>query len=306
MGMSEFIDNPPFPTFTQFETSTYCNAKCLMCPHKDMKRKGTASYSVINKIIRESAPKSASICPFLYQEPFLEPRLTSILANIKQNNSQCQTVLYSNMSIAPTETMQAIVDYDLLDELHISFYGPTEELYRKWQPPLDRTKTVENIKSFFNYRQQKGKTKPIMILHVLNVPEILKQAENYHDIISYVDQTAIVQFDTFHGAIPDYAGDQSKTLGEPALRTPCQRLWTGLNVHFDGSVVPCCLDFNDEYVVGNVKEQTLEQIWNGEKFRKIRELHKNKQWGTILMCKNCRVHEYQFSKEWVNYWSKQP
>lgn len=301
--MENFIDYPPFPTFTQFETGTACNAKCVMCPHPTMKRRGTAPYSVINKVIREAAPKSASMCPFLYQEPFLETRLTNILANIKQHNSQCQTVVYSNMNHVPKETIDSILEFDLLDELHISFYGPTEELYTKWQPPLKRADTVANIQQFFTLREQKRKKTPRITLHILNVPEILEKAQGYADVLPYVDCNAVVQFDTFHGAIPDMAGDQTKILGAPAKHTPCQRLWTGLNVHFDGSVVPCCLDFNDEHVLGNVKEQTLEEIWNGEPFYKFRELHKHKRWDEIPMCRNCRVHEYQFSKEWRDYWN---
>jgi len=272
-----------------------------------MKRnRGTASYNVINKVIREAAPKSASMCPFLYEEPMINPRLPNILANIKQNNSLCQTAVYSNMGNVPDETVKAIIDYGLLDELHISFYGPTTELYTKWQPPLDRAKTVANIQKFYNYRQQAGKSKPKITLHILNVPEILAEKQGYVDVIHYVDESALVQFDTFHGAIPDFGGDQTALLGQPSPRVPCQRLWTGLNVHWDGSVVSCCIDFDDEYVLGNVKEQSLEEIWNGVKFRQLRELHASGQWDKVAMCRNCRVHEYQFSKEWRDYWSKQP
>jgi radical SAM protein with 4Fe4S-binding SPASM domain len=267
-----------------------------------MKRKGAASNSQINKIIREAAPKSASVCPFLYQEPFLEPRLVNILANIKQNNPNCATVVYSNMANVSEETIKQIVEFNLLDELHISFYGPTEELYAKYQPPLNRAQTVANIKKFREIRDKAGKSKPVMTLHVLNVPEILEASQGYADVIGYVDCNAVVQFDTFHGVIPDYAGDQTKVMGAPAKRTPCQRLWTGLNVHFDGSVVPCCLDFNDEHVLGNVNKESLQEIWSGERFQAFRKLHLEKRWNEIEMCRNCRVHEYQFSKDWTAWW----
>jgi len=204
------------------------------------------------------------------------------------------------MGTVPEEVIKQIVDFNLLDELHISFYGPTEELYKKYQPPLNRAKTVANIQQFFNYRQKKGKAKPHITLHVLNVPEILAAINGYKDVIKFVDDSAVVQFDTFHGDIPDLAGDQTKTLGLPFKRVPCERLWKGLNVHFDGSVVPCCIDYKDEQVLGNASTQTLEEIWRGEKFQAIRKLHLEKRWNEIPLCKNCRVHEYQFSREWSN------
>ena len=298
----QFLDNPPFPKFIQFETGTACNANCLMCPHDTMKRRGTAKWSLINKIVREAAPKTDALCPFLMQEPTLEPRLVSILANIKQRNRNCTTIVYSNMNYLPDETIKGIVDGDLLDELHISFYGPTEELYRKWQPPLDRARTVVNIQKMFTYRHLMRRCRPKMILHVLSVPEIMDAADGYADVKNYVDQIAGVQFDTFHGDVEDLAGDQTKYMGEPAPRVPCQRLWTGMNIHFDGSVVPCCIDYNDEHVLGNVSTESLHDIWNNLAYVKFRKLHTDGKWDSIPLCKDCRVHEYQFKKEWTDYW----
>jgi radical SAM protein with 4Fe4S-binding SPASM domain len=304
MITEDFIENPPFPAFTQFETGTACNADCLMCPHSKMKRKGLAKWSTIAKVIHEAAPRSGAMCPFLMQEPMLEPRLCQILANIKQNNPCCNTVLYSNLNLL-NKDLERIIQFNLLDELHISFYGPTKELYQKYQPPLDWQQTQDNIKAVYDLKQKHSKTKPLMILHILAVPEILAESTKY-TIGKYVNNASIVQFDTFHGDIPNMAGEQTKILGKPAERTPCQRLWTGLNIHFDGSVVPCCIDYNDEQVMGNVNNDTLEEIWNGDKFRRFRLLHTQKQWGQIELCKNCKVHEYQFSKEWIEYWNVKP
>ena len=298
----EFIANPPFPAFTQFETSTICQASCLMCPHKKMKRKGTAQWSTLNKVIREAAPKSGSMCPFLMQEPMLEPRLHSILANIKQNNPACAIVVYSNMAKLHPD-IESIVKNELLDELHVSFYGPTKELYEKWQPPLDWTQTQQNIKDFYELRRKLGKTKPIIYLHVITVPELVNNYKHYQ-IIKSVDQVTLVPFDTFHGDVENYAGNQTKYLGVPHPRTPCLRLWTGLNVHFDGTVVPCCIDYNEEIILGNVNNQTLMEIWNSEPYRQLRQKHAEGKWDEIPLCKNCVVHETQFSKEWRDLWKQ--
>lgn len=302
INFSEFLDNPPFPKFVQFETNTTCNANCLMCPHDKMKKRPTAPWSLISKIIRETAPKTDAICPFLMQEPTLEPRLVPILANIKQRNPQCHTIVYSNMNYLPDTTTKAIIDQQLLDELHISFYGPTKELYKKWQPPLDRERTVTNIKKFFLYRAIQKRLKPKITLHVLSVPEIMNAVDGYADIRNYVDTIANVQYDTFHGDIPDHGGDQTAYMGPPAPRVPCQRLWTGMNIHSNGNVVPCCIDYNDENVLGNVAEKSVEEIWQGLKFTEFRRMHMEGKWNKIPMCRDCKVHEYQFNKEWTNYW----
>ena len=306
MSFEDFLENPTFPTMLQFETNTLCNANCLMCPHDKMKRRGTAKWSLITKIIREAVPTAETVCPFLMQEPFLEPRLLQILANIKQRNPKCETALYSNFSKVPTNTIRKIIDYELLDILHISFYGPTEALYKKWQPPLNRTATIKNIKKTFLYRQRKKATKPKMYLQVLSVPELIEAAKGYVPILPYVDKIVNVRFDTFHDDIPDYGGDQTKYFAAPPQpRTPCQRLWSAMSIHFDGNVVPCCIDYDDMNVLGNVSKDSLQDVWSNMNFRKFRLLHLQGRWNEIPMCRNCTAYKYEFNKDWVEYWQNQ-
>jgi len=53
----------------------------------------------------------------------------------------------------------------------------------------------------------------------------------------------------------------------------CEYPWTSLTVMAAGSVVPCTQDYDCEMVMGNVNEQSLDEIWNGEKYNKFRKLH---------------------------------
>jgi len=302
--MEAFIADPPFPKFLQFETATDCNTSCRMCPHSKMKRRGTATWTTIGKVIQEAIPKVDACCPFLMQEPLLEPRLVQILANIRARNPKCKTVVYTNMNALTDEQTHKIVDYDLLDELHISFYGATPESYGKWQPGLNWQRTLDNITKFHSYRERKHKRLPLINHHILGVPELFVEQQKFQQLTAkYVDSITLVQYDTFHGDMPDLGGDQTRFFGRtPAPRTPCQRLWTGLNVHFDGSVVPCCIDYNEEQVLGNINTDTLQQIWSGPEFVKLRRLHASGRWNEVSMCRKCVVHEYQFKESWVKYW----
>ena len=50
----------------------------------------------------------------------------------------------------------------------------------------------------------------------------------------------------------------------------------------------CCFDFNNELVLGNFKEQTLLEIFNGDVFQQLRKHHEK---GTCsesdFICNNC-------------------
>ncbi len=49
----------------------------------------------------------------------------------------------------------------------------------------------------------------------------------------------------------------------------CMLPWIHLHAYPDGRAYPCCFAF-DPYPVGNLNEQSLKEVWNGEKMREMR------------------------------------
>jgi radical SAM protein with 4Fe4S-binding SPASM domain len=58
-------------------------------------------------------------------------------------------------------------------------------------------------------------------------------------------------------------------------------------IDWNGDVVLCCDDWNHSTVLGNLKEQTIEEIWNGEKLRNIRKAHINGEFYKVRLCSEC-------------------
>jgi radical SAM protein with 4Fe4S-binding SPASM domain len=52
---------------------------------------------------------------------------------------------------------------------------------------------------------------------------------------------------------------------------PCQFPWTSMTIKSDGSAAQCVEDFNNEIILGNAAEESLSSIWNGERYRRLRE-----------------------------------
>ena len=46
--------------------------------------------------------------------------------------------------------------------------------------------------------------------------------------------------------------------------------WKLMSITWDGLVVPCCMDYDNIYVLGDLKHQTLAEIWNSEAFQTFR------------------------------------
>jgi radical SAM protein with 4Fe4S-binding SPASM domain len=66
----------------------------------------------------------------------------------------------------------------------------------------------------------------------------------------------------------------------------CPWIYYSIAIHVNGNVVPCCRDPRGEEVMGNIFEQELEEIWNGPKFRQLRERIRKDQ-GAVGICRLC-------------------
>jgi radical SAM protein with 4Fe4S-binding SPASM domain len=66
----------------------------------------------------------------------------------------------------------------------------------------------------------------------------------------------------------------------------CRLPWETLSITWDGSVVPCCYDYDRKVVLGNIGQQTLAEIWNGERMRALREEFRSNAVNNPL-CRQC-------------------
>ena len=86
--------------------------------------------------------------------------------------------------------------------------------------------------------------------------------------------------------LPPRFGTKVKTEGD--CNEPKQTFY----VRAEGTVIPCCVA--TDYIIGNLYEESPEQIWQGEKRRKIIDNLRN---GILEgKCKNC----YKFTGNDIN------
>jgi radical SAM protein with 4Fe4S-binding SPASM domain len=66
----------------------------------------------------------------------------------------------------------------------------------------------------------------------------------------------------------------------------CTAVWSVMHVGPHGDVFPCY-----SYNMGNVREMTVQQIWNGERYRDFRR--ELKAAGVFPGCVGCCVMKYE-------------
>ena len=70
-------------------------------------------------------------------------------------------------------------------------------------------------------------------------------------------------------------------------QSPCGLLYERLYVWFDGVCNPCDFDYKSLLAVGDAKKQSISDIWLGEKYQKLRELHDARKRSSVVPCDRC-------------------
>ena len=72
---------------------------------------------------------------------------------------------------------------------------------------------------------------------------------------------------------------------------PCDRPLDQMVINSDGNVVICCRDWNQQNVIGNVYENSLEEIWHSEKMKIIQDYISKQLYDNIECCKDCSLNK---------------
>jgi hypothetical protein len=54
-------------------------------------------------------------------------------------------------------------------------------------------------------------------------------------------------------------------------------------------VFACCLDLNRTVEIGDVRKQSMAEIWNGEPLRALRRIHRENRQNEVALCRSCTM-----------------
>ena len=235
------------------EPTNCCNLTCLECPvPKTMNRKrGTMEFSLFKKIIDEN-PQIGQINLALWGEPLLHPDAIRMMEYAKSNKKH--VLLITNGALLDEEKCRAVVDSGL-DMMYISMDG-IDETYTKVRGIQYHT-VAENLHTLNRLRNDKNKKMPIVLSVTIfeeTEQEIEKVRREWGSIVDHVVFQPLIR------------SDRKRT-------RRCRQPWRQLAILWNGDVIPCCYDYDGKLVVGNVREETLLEIFNGKRLQQLRANH---------------------------------
>ncbi|MBU3915658.1 SPASM domain-containing protein, partial [bacterium] len=165
-----------------------------------------------------------------------------------------------------------------LHMLYISLDGHDDEsfyhirgLKNAYQSSHD--KVIEFLKLKKDYQSQ---TRIVlsMIDFQLNEDSVTKTRQ-YWESFAEVDQFLLKSFSTWDGNASDVS-ELAKKTDHPENRklsekVECPFPFERMTVLWDGAVVPCCNDYDKKLILGDLRKQTLSEIWNGQEMQALRK-----------------------------------
>ena len=281
-----------FPLVVQVESTTACNADCIMCPHSKLTRAGGhMDFNLYKQIVDECSKHQRQMkyfFPFLNGELFLVPGWQDYLAYARDKLPYTKIGIFTNGSLLNAKNTDAILKIQP-DWIHVSFDGTSKEVFESIRRNLNFEQIESNIIGFINERKKFHQRKPRLTISVIRMK---KNAEALADFLTkwrkIVDNVTVESYCNWGGAVID------DSFGRKAgKRNACFRLWTNLTVLVNGDTCLCCLDYEGKILLGDLREESIVDIWQGEKLKNIRRIHLAAKFNDIELCSRCNYRKYE-------------
>jgi len=305
------------PRYFEIEVTTRCHLRCIMCestywkenPH-DMKL--DEFKRIINQFDKLSWIGTSGI-----GTTFLNKDYLNMLRYAKQERKNIYIETFDSFTILNEDIIDAIVKEKLIDRFILSCDGATKQTYEKIRVGGNFDKVAENVRMLVSTKRKYNTDFPEFSAH------FIVSRENYKEVPQFVewftentggDNIGILFTNLLHSfkevkelayALPEEMKRQAVSVGtrlgtrimfnkNTKKKKPYRECteWMQPYIFSDGSVIPCCAaneanrrQFQIKTRMGNILRQDFSDIWNGPKFRGVRDmLHRNEIPETCVDC----------------------
>ena len=286
----------PFIVFA--DPASSCNFKCTFCPtgHRDMiaetgRFQGVMKYELFQKIVDDLAAFDKPIKVLrMYKdgEPFLNKRLADMVAYAKQAKHIDYIDTTTNGTFLSPDRVGPVLEAGI-DKINISVDGMSEETYARFTGfKFDFATFVDNVKWIY---ANKGACE----ISVKIPGELISEDERQKFFDTFGDHCDRIfvenfapcwpEFDTeAHTGIKISKGIYQQEIGDTDT---CPYIFYGYSVNADGLVSACFLDWGRKLVIGDVRRESMKEIWNSERMNALRLQHLEGRRRQNGVCGNC-------------------
>ncbi len=253
-------DNCIFTTFTLNTNACLLNDEMidtiLRCANRDNMRKGTFSYIIFSI---DATSKET------YLRVKQRDEFDKVIRNVKKFvNRQLELGLeypkcVFQFIVMPENYHEALEFFNYWKEF-LDKHGIDYQINYDYLPPFDKhTIFITKLNSGFPERDERLHKEVIYRIGLINEEQLKKKRILLND----------------------------QDLEPEKARRPCPALWKSPMIKWDGKVACCCRDVALEQEIGDLNKNSLSEIMNGEKLKKLRLAHIRGDLKEYPLCEKC-------------------
>ena len=243
---------------------------------------GVMKWDLFTKVVDEANEIGVGAITLASRgEPLMHPKISDMLYYISKKENIFELKINSNGSFL-TEKLCHDIFKSNVTTVVISADHYEKKTFEELRKFSNFEKIVNNVKLLHSIREQfyKDCETEIRISGVdyyknLDRKKFQKFWEPFSDNVSA--SGAVERWDTYNNTkIED-------------MTSPCTFLWDRMYVWHDGKVNPCDADYKSYLTYGNVKENTIYDVWNGNLLKNHRKMHLEKKRNKLVPCDRCGI-----------------
>ncbi|MDH4225199.1 MAG: radical SAM protein [Deltaproteobacteria bacterium] len=274
------------PTYVQIETTILCNAKCWFCPQNNtLRQPNYMEEAVWKKIIDDTRGIGVTYRPFLLNEPFFDKRMPQIMRYIRQDPT-ARIEFNSNGSVITPKLADTVLEIGV-DEIRFSVDGFTRETFDESRG-LSYDNVYHNVEYFLKAARESDR-KTYTEVRMIRFPGTEKEQQ---DFVAFWEQKGpgkVLLTDLYR-----YPWEGQTE----ALNLPCIKVTDEMFFYVDGTATLCCWDAEGRQIVGDVKKESVLDIWNGKELARCRGHLDRGQRDQLELCKRCDAYAGVDFSQW--------
>lgn len=283
-----------FPRYLSIQTSSLCNASCVFCPYRDIKNlfpEKIMDMDLYKSIIDECGNYKGieRIILYMNNEPLTDPYLIERINYAKGKVPWSSVQITTNGLLLTEEISEQIINSGL-DCVGISFHGMRKETIEKTMGiPFELA--LERISKFIDKVKRKKNIKDYIVATFLKHRYL--SVEEREETFAFWKSKGVERISYFDCPVSRAGNVKSlpRVYHEGKLGG-CGSIWANEMVHIveTGEIVLCCMDWKREIILGEIKKNSIYNIWHSDKYALIRDKRDGRQDSEdSFICRRCEA-----------------
>ncbi len=268
----------------QIETTNTCQYSCCFCPHEHMVRpQGTMTMPLFKKIVDEAAGLpliqrlTLTGLGETLQDRYLIERVTYARRTLPKG---VPVDLYTAGGLLRHKTTDALIKAGL-DVLYVSLNATNRESRHQ----IMQVDDYDQVVAYTQYAIAAGAGKMRVVVKAVASKDLMEVGEHQQFQAQWGGD-----WDKGGSAYLHLEGNWAGSTGQAMRVRPkqaCGRALGQIMVLWTGEVSLCCFDAEGAVILGDLRTQTIREVFNGEKALGIRVAHVEGRRQELPLCATC-------------------